>query len=1623
MAIIFGSDAGIRPDPIGGLVNKITGDLHRIKEGILSNFSRLTGEVAGLPPPPPRENVYVDDGFSNVPGTSFPGSQIENIDDFKKRRVTSQEPKATIYIQKRAFRALRNEHDTRFMDSGEKLLLRATKILFENKCNQIAAYESLTKVKTLLTDEAELDAARVRVIADILTQNSEALVQSINDAILAEFEATGDPGVFERSDEALAGLNDVLNEVDKLSKITLQSVARSAEKTKTEDVTTWVVDPENADDLVAVGRGSGTIEFTLASSINTSLNLDAGNMGNFSFSVVDPYNLTKITADEIEVALAAAYKEASAIQARGGSSMEDLLRGPQAILREAQRKERELNRMRKNRINEAFSLFGAAGAQPSVLSGGDASEIVFTINPASLSGNRVTISSTASTEVFDNVNYFRLSMLQLPIEQALTYDEDQLVNQIFTLLTDYVTEVARLSDDLANTNSNPNVEYARRKMRLYYVGKNIVQPMDTVHIFMRSNTFKDGQVIGPLSGLLNGHSFVQAFQRDANASDAVIEEEMRQFGLDSLNIPTSVYRSFRTSSFLRNAGIHVFGGLVSTVTESFSAGSGYTINVSGESNMKWLSVSQTNISPSLDQRHGVLEDPLTPFDFSSAVDPATGLIKEDPPLLPDNQNNPNIRFNSGIFKGEAVTSTNIKQDQVTIGDTGVPIIKHAPGLTYRWKEGIIVVTLNNNLSTALGSSANNANKLKRDMGINLTVSPFVSMDAADIISVLVTGFPHNYDSFIMNTQNTGAFTSNTHSNTTESFFHSFFDITRSTNRALGNFQPYKMIKVTPEQAAERLKLQTDLRSDSKEIQDLRLKLAQVSDQINNANIIKGFDDADPQDTTLSDKVSALLNEQRAALQTQLDEKVNAIYATARNASGDASGLRLYGNDLGFEFEREDDEDADKRESFRRIRLRNNLRAVRSQLDVKYNNDNNLFIVSDDYDKDLDIQAFALQMAQKAGPDLFKSSYKKPLDLCIEVAGKLNFEFFCDTQGHLQFRPPQYNKTPLSLLLKMFLLDRTQNRKLYPSFLESLFQNKSQKIQFDLEVVQYEIDINNILLGFREVADFPVAGDSDSPNSNIIVDEGATDPIAAKFLLTGANANTSTVEDLAFALINSRNFLAAKTGQKSTPVNDETLKAAAKEIDELNNPSAPNVNSRRLVITNKLAVLLSKREKLMQLAKRFKEHGEKFQAKPYSEVSTLGNKSTDRIDVNSILLPFADLVEDDYFDDLGPGSSQRFIITDEQILDYDFTESDKNVFMRVEVTGEQDLIGGPQGQIGQLPVIAADATDFDLWRMYGYRSIQSQSHPYFKDAETQCAPYAMMLLNRARRDIVTGSITVAGNEYYQLGDVVYINSRDLLYYVNGVRHNFSYDGGRFTTTLDLKYGHPLGDYIPTPLDVIGKNLVKNQTAFNKTIVSRRTSGGQLGVHLGVVVFPFTSTTTSESSGDALFPVRKEMLSGGKGGFNIAQLKDALMKARKQMNSDNANNPNIFPRIEVRGYMASSDQKKLVTDRMRAVAQWLTNPTGLFIDESDEQVSLSRLYTEVNKIMPKEIYNMTFDSSGPSLANENDPIDIVNPSEDNILLSRIPKEEVYNVATSKTDLSNVIEIVLLLERPRARGAIAQ
>jgi len=380
----------------------------------------------------------------------------------------------------------------------------------------------------------------------------------------------------------------------------------------------------------------------------------------------------------------------------------------------------------------------------------------------------------------------------------------------------------------------------------------------------------------------------------------------------------------------------------------------------------------------------------------------------------------------------------------------------------------------------------------------------------------------------------------------------------------------------------------------------------------------------------------------------------------------------------------------------------------------------------------------------------------------------------------------------------------------------------------------------------------------------------------------------------------------------------------------------------------------------------------------------------------------DLIEDDFTDTLGPGSAARFIITDDQIIDYNFTESDQGVYSRVSVTGQIDWIEGNDLKVDNYSALRADATDFDLWRQYGYRADSPKTKPYFNDAATQCAPYALMLLTRSRKNAITGSVTVYGNEYYQLGDVVYLNSRDLLYYVTDVKHDFSYDGGYFKTQLSLKMGHPLGEFIPTPLDVIGKNIIRNFSQFNKVTSARTTANPKLGTHLGLVVFPLNGSSDEDD-------IQKEMLSGSSGEFNLNELKNILTLAKQHIGKDN---PNGIPKIEVRGFFSTTtdedgeivfDNSDTVLSRMEIVKDWLINPIrGMYSQEEDTFGLMSELYSSELKLNKKNIVAFNEDI---------DPVNLGDPQEENLDAGRLPKEEVYAVAAGRKDLSNIIEIVLV------------
>lgn len=1571
MPIVFGGDAGVKETALESVWNKMKSDVTSLAQGFANAFT----SPFAPPPPPPKENVHVDSGFQNVPGTAFTGSSIDSVDDIQQRNIITQEPILTVYVKKRAFWALRNENQTKMLDAGEKLFLRATKLLFEKKCSQIASYEALTKLQSIEAENIQYDHTLVEKVIDYLQTATDGIITNAAEDINTDIQ-TAVSGEFLNTDfitEASRQL-DLLKEDAEAVRATIDGLREyqtMIDKMRHETQTTWVIDPDDTD-MHNVGRGSGVIELTLIGDLNTSLSIE-GSRGSFDFTMQDPYNLTKITNEDIESALSAAADEIRFIEAQAelGIDPTESLRGPKYYLDSARRKEEELSTLRRNR------LVGFLG--PGVSSSTDRLDITFEIHPTSSAPDKVVGTIPTSPHPFRSYD-FAAALLRLPLEEQFDSTELQLVSEIFDDLNQYVTEITRINSRYREANTDPDIMHTRKNLRIHYLGKDLVQPMDSVHIYIRGNTLTDQELVGPLAALLNNTQFVKSFVEDTDVSEQMLLEEMRQFGISDIGIPVNIYRAVRTSGALRNGGTHIFGGLVKQVSENYNASNGiYTTRVSGESNLRWLDLSRVNVSPSLDQTQGLLEDPLTPYDID--IDPATHLPRQG--NQPLNRTNETRRANgelimrvNSLYYGEKLDHDTIKHDHMDTGTGGSVLqLRHAPGVVYKWKNGIITATRNVNLQTALQGSENQHDKLKREMGQTVVPEPFAGQDAADIVSLLVTGFPHNYESFYSNATSVGTFTPNVSGNSPQSYFHSFFNILGSQNRAQGNFQPAKIVNSTPEMLQARIKLQTGLKGESKEINNLRSDLARFKDQRNSilATLYEGESpDADPETGRVVQSLDVLIRE----LTTKIDTKV-AEFQRQLGQGKEKLGLRLYGNDLAFEAASggtaESDNEATKEDAVK-LRLRNTLMQMRTQYNCKFNKDINLFVIGDEYDKDLDIQAFALSALGSNSVKLWDSTYSSPFEICDKVKKIIDFEFFCDTQGNIQFRPPRYNKIPLSLMLKMFILDKREDKKLYPEFLQALFSAKKAGIDGDLKVIDLTIKVELLLLG-EEVAS---TAKIEELAGLVIGNEVANQQITIdSFDVRTTAGSTATI-------IEAKNLLYSETG-KGKLYNISAAadrEAISEEFLSLNDPTRPHMFANRLARKKKLVQLASRRQRLAEQKEKLAKFGNKYEG----DTGGLGPSS----DKMAILGPFEDLIEDDFNDFLGPGSSKRYIIYDHQLLSYNFTESDAEALCRVDVHGQEDFIGDRRGNIGNVPVLWAGGTDFDIWRQYGYRPGPQITRPFLKDAESQLAPYAAMLLSRARKNLVTGTITVYGNEYYQLGDVVYLNSRDTLYYVHSVRHQFSHTG-TFTTTLELKYGHPLGEYIPTPLDVIGKGLIKFGNKVNTVTTSKELDSKPAGVHLCAVKF----------LPKAMDDEYKAMLTGPFAVANVDSLKNGLVTAYPYIGEPTKPS---YPKIEVRGFYTDNSPITIdkVTKRMEAVRSWFLKVTGRYIASEERYIWLDPDRYVAKAFSPNQIS----DNSTPIQTNK----DELTPQE----IARLPKQEVFDLADiDGGQVENVIEVVLIFQ----------
>lgn len=1464
----FGSAVG-QPDlfnaPTGGDRRGGTAALAAVQDAVGGIISRLYGKNQEV-----FDKSFVGSGRTVIPGGGSPaGGTVSPLEDAAITQVKNQTPVLSVLIKKRAFASLNHLYDPALMDPAELWLFRATKRLFARKCAEIAEYERLSKIKRLAETSTSAALAVGALVSGLAAELGDAQASSSG-------SADSQTGFF----------------------TSMRNLERALKDRQPVDTTTWFYDPDVPTDP-KLGSGSGVFEITLVATLNTNLAIDGA--GTCSIALENPYNILRISEQDIENALrdTALSKLVNVLDKAAGLALSN-----------AQTADTQLTRSRQERRRSAISFTVSVSGQ----------------------GASAVLDATGMVLTSDNLS-------QVPEPHSLSSQEQILVKRILTGLESYSMATRKnLLDGLSVSGKQDKtlqepMRYARSMMRKFYMGKLIMQPMDAIHVFIDGGTRRSGEATNVTTGtedIVSAVGQALGLQETWQIDDSLLEAAWKQSGQWlSKDDFKKLY------SIAGAAGMHVFGGLVTEVSGSYNAEGGrYEVSVSASSNMEWLRLSRYNQQPSLQQTEGIIYDPLTPFKFET--DSATGLPTGRPVLLDVNEQ----RLKAGLFmargKDAGKPLTGEPTDVQLVGGALTAIYDMPSGLKYRWKEGVVTMTYDMSTTDPLDPTKANERQLRRDIGFFAANTAMANMDIANIISTLVTGYPHNTATFVTSALNAGAFTLDTMFNSGKDYFHSLLDVQQSLNLVQGNFAPFKIINANRSDLAQAVDTQQKLTEKSSRLKQFKNQWASLTDELNNfrAAFAKDGENSRAADSSYIRGLGAL-TQKLADVESKMTKAANEFNDLVNKRS---DKWRIAGDDIGYNLV--DPSDADDAKLFGDRLL---FVSQRRREDVIYNKDKNFLIVSEEYDKDFDIQAFALSLRDQA-PEMWKNSWDSVYDLCKKAAETMDLEFICNTQGHLELRPPQYNRVPLTVLNAMLALNRNSGIKLFPDFLEKLVSSRLDSLVQDIMEAEYEMMRQAALLGATDYTSgkkIVFAGaltyrGSDSAPQLIVERHDLSQAVAKNQAITEKEREklrtlVSAGSDLAsqgsgiFSAVAQTNLVREKGGKKGAELGgssgfyNEMITELVKKIGRPKS-SYPSYDEAKVgavkngkqtpasdvsAITDRIAEQVSRRSKLLRVLQKVLE-----QSVEIASVNSSGKIQSGLDWTNTSTQPsalFEKMVEDDTQSVLGHLSGKRFIVGDDDLLSYRLVEKPPD-FTICSVSGTDAFIGQPGGNIaGNFPMYRAMGVDFDLWRQYGFRQERNFDKPFFWDAERQCAPYAKMLLARQYSEILSASAEVTGNEFYQLGDVVYLADLQMLFYVHGISHNFTFENG-FSTTLALKYGHAPGEYIPTPLDVIGKSL-SNKAATQAAFRVRR---GSFGGDRVVAVVRFSAKKTDQ----------KGLLGGQDGKRNFQVLSNALTIIKSAIDQDK---PDISPKVAVVAFgnsSSKSDQEK----RVNTVVGWLSRPVA-------------------------------------------------------------------------------------------------
>lgn len=1392
----------------------------------------------------------------------------------KQLDILMQDPDVTVLVKKRAFASLAENFRPDLMDEHETLFFRTTKILFQNKCKQLSAYEKLSKIAVVTGEIGAVD------------YNLLPIIFSATDTLMQVPGTLGLNGIQSSINGSLTQFASIVNRVREI-------IALSQDNYYSKWITA-IPDSFRTD----FGEGTGVIEFTNVTSLSTTTTLQFAG-GRFDLSFADPYEIMLITNLDIEQAISDATNMPynNSFFQLGITSLDQTISQQKSAL--------TLARISRGAAPISFIV------QPSTYSG----QVVIAVIESL--GFQINFNASNISNITNSSNIDPSALLGSAAagNNGLAPNEVSLFNNIVSMLMTQLSTSANVRQQAVANNQDPKKQLnaLRKKMRLHYASKLLIQPMDNVHIYIGSKKKIDKKIIGGLQSSFAAQGFLQGINNlTQNIKDTFAVNE--NYALEKSifvgdQFPNWLWQILRNNFISNKNGAHVFAGIVENASSSYSNGA-FHVSASGSDNAGYFKYGVVNFKPSVDVFNGALYDPMTPFKLE--FDSLTGAVKypstspgnqpEAPELLDENKgifSSAFVKNKNGLLTGLVPTEASFtNQDADRLKNNSTRRVFYDPdGMVYRWKEGIATLVLFGDSYEPNPSVAAPPSILEE---------PFAGQDIINACSLLITGEPYNFATFYKAATQTDSFKRDAASNQgpSGSYFRGLQTSLKAKNAIYGNFIPFKQL--TMDEATFQ-KVQTNQLNAIKYDAELAGYLQQRASLADSLAVF-----GKTTSNSLANSPNAADNQlaiQMKQLDQQISDRVNSI---ADELGSDITPLGLIGNDPSYDYDPTVNTSGNKtrldNSSRKDLRRKLNFLTRRLAWKVRNNEDVNYLIVDDTYDKDIDIQAF---VKTPVNPQQFKSEYMTVADKINNIKDVMGgMEIFANTQGHIEVRNPKYNRMPSSAFFNMLRMKTELGVQVYPQFLEDLYSNQVGQLYTNVEVLEDEIRLYCLALGKNTDTDCDtfIGSLGGAANGFSFISNETTGTITGGALNIQTQANPDSALASPPAALTSQisvgTFSAAATvdlilgqapisGTTNNPTQFQNLsriQATANTItrqqliinrlqgktgqtfdfSQIANPSGSTLQTallssvNLLQITNGISQRLSQRQSaLKQLSGAIKNANEAlnmFNGSAGPGDTPQSNSSLSPALYNSRNIPqvFESMIEDESYDDLGEGSAKRYVLKNHDIISYNISENRPD-YTSIEVTG---LLSGQYTSNNELPpdlnvfqsgnaMTTAAAVDYDLWRMYGMSLPQGVNAPWLSNPDTQCAPYAVSLLNRARHNILRGTIEVIGNEYQQPGEVVYVENRDLLFYVESVSHQFNF-GRSFTTSMQLTYGHNAGEYIPTFLDVVGKSLYKNQGTSN--LVHKKQGNTWNQEYLGTIVGDTSPTAAvgNTSSTSSLTP---------------------------------------------------------------------------------------------------------------------------------------------------------------------------